>query len=202
MKQMELSEKIQKIRKEQGLTQAQFAEQLYVSRTAVSKWETGRGIPSIDSLQMIAKLSGISLDELLQTEEIIVVAENEKKESINRFALCVDGIFNMAAAVSLLLPIYKMETQGRFYAVPLYQFTGWLAPVYLLLTIAMVLCGIVQIVINRSEHDKFKVHINLLGMFLNVGAVFVLILSAQPYPALLYFTLLLIKGAIMLMKQK
>lgn len=202
MKQMELSEKIQKIRKEQGLTQAQFAEQLYVSRTAVSKWETGRGIPSIDSLQMIAKLSGISLDELLQTEEIIVVAENEKKESINRFALCVDGIFNMAAAVGLLLPIYKMETQGRFYAVPLYQFTGWLAPAYWLLTIAMVLCGIVQIVINRSEHDKFKVHINLLGMFLNVGTVFVLILSAQPYPALLFFTLLLFKGTIMLIKQK
>ncbi len=40
---MELSEKIQKLRKERGLTQEQFAEQLFVSRTAVSKWETGRG---------------------------------------------------------------------------------------------------------------------------------------------------------------
>ena len=38
---MELSEKIQKLRKERGLTQEQFAEQLLVSRTAVSKWETG-----------------------------------------------------------------------------------------------------------------------------------------------------------------
>lgn len=38
---MELSEKIQKLRKERGLTQEQFAEQLFVSRTAVSKWETG-----------------------------------------------------------------------------------------------------------------------------------------------------------------
>ena len=57
---MELSEKIQKLRKERGLTQEQFAEQLFVSRTAVSKWETDRGTPSIESLQMIAKLCGVT----------------------------------------------------------------------------------------------------------------------------------------------
>ena len=53
---MELSEKIQKLRKEHNMTQEQFAEKLFVSRTAVSKWETGRGMPSMESLQMIAKL--------------------------------------------------------------------------------------------------------------------------------------------------
>lgn len=51
---MELSEKIQKLRKEHNMTQEQFAEKLFVSRTAVSKWETGRGMPSMESLQMIA----------------------------------------------------------------------------------------------------------------------------------------------------
>ena len=44
---MELSEKIQKLRKEHNMTQEQFAEKLFVSRTAVSKWETGRGMPSM-----------------------------------------------------------------------------------------------------------------------------------------------------------
>ena len=53
---MELSEKIQKLRKEHNLTQEQLAEQLFVSRTAVSKWETGRGMPSMESLQMIWKI--------------------------------------------------------------------------------------------------------------------------------------------------
>ena len=62
---MNLSEKIQTLRKEKGLTQEQFADMLYVSRTAVSKWENGRGMPGMDSLKMIAKEFEISIDELL-----------------------------------------------------------------------------------------------------------------------------------------
>ena len=194
---MELSEKIQKLRKERGLTQEQFAEQLFVSRTAVSKWETGRGTPSMESLQLIAKLCGVTLDELLHAEEIIAVAEN-----INRFAFCIDGIFDIAAVVGLFLPLYKTEMNGLFYSVPLCQFTGWLAALYWLFPIAMAFCGIIQILISKTELEKFKRIINLIGLFLNIGAVFVLVLSNQPYPAVMFFTLLLIRGAVMLLKQK
>ena len=47
---MEFNEKLQSLRKNKGLTQEELAEALYVSRTAISKWESGRGYPSIDSL--------------------------------------------------------------------------------------------------------------------------------------------------------
>ena len=47
---MEFHSKLQRLRKLQGLTQEQLAEKLYVSRTAVSKWESGKGYPSIESL--------------------------------------------------------------------------------------------------------------------------------------------------------
>ena len=43
---MELSEKLQELRKEKGLTQEELAEALFVSRTAISKWESGRGVPN------------------------------------------------------------------------------------------------------------------------------------------------------------
>ena len=100
---MELSEKIQKLRKEQGMTQEQFAERLFVSRTAVSKWETGRGMPNIESLQMIARVCGITLDELLRAEEVITIAEQENQENLNRLVGYVDGVVNVLALAGVLL---------------------------------------------------------------------------------------------------
>ena len=55
MKTMEFNEKLQTLRKQKNLTQEELAEALFVSRTAVSKWESGRGYPGIDSLKAMAK---------------------------------------------------------------------------------------------------------------------------------------------------
>lgn len=199
---MELAEKIQKLRKELGLTQEQFAERLFVSRTAVSKWETGRGTPSIESLQLIARLSGTTLDALLRAEEAITVAENENKERIGRFASVLDGILNVAAVMGLLLPLYKAESNGLFYAVPLYQFQGRFAVFYWILPLVMTICGVIQLAIRKSEWETHKYHLMLAGTAVNICAVLLLILSGQPYPAVLFFGLLLMKMAVMLMKQR
>ena len=59
---MDFGEKLKALRTERGLTQEQLAARLYVSRTAVSKWETGGGSPNLDSLQAVARLS---VDDLL-----------------------------------------------------------------------------------------------------------------------------------------
>ncbi|MEF9877310.1 MAG: helix-turn-helix transcriptional regulator [Gordonibacter sp.] len=61
---MELNEKLKALRQERGMTQEQVAAKLYVSRTAVSKWETGGGSPNLDSLQALARLFEVSVDEL------------------------------------------------------------------------------------------------------------------------------------------
>ena len=52
---MEFNEKLQELRKQKGLTQEELAVTLFVSRTAVSKWESGRGYPNIESLKTIAE---------------------------------------------------------------------------------------------------------------------------------------------------
>ena len=52
---MEFNEKLVQLRKSKNMTQDELAEALYVSRAAVSKWESGRGLPSIDSLKDISK---------------------------------------------------------------------------------------------------------------------------------------------------
>ena len=66
---MNFNEKLYKLRKEKNLTQEELAEALFVSRTAVSKWESGRGYPNIDSLKAIAKFFGVTVDELLTENE-------------------------------------------------------------------------------------------------------------------------------------
>lgn len=77
---MEFNEKLQELRKQNNLTQQELADALYVSRTAISKWESGRGYPNIDSLKAISKYFSISLDELLSSDEILTIAEDDNKQ--------------------------------------------------------------------------------------------------------------------------
>ncbi len=58
---MGFNEKFQQLRKQNNLTQEQLAEQLFVSRTAISKWESGKGYPNIESLKNISKLAFFSV---------------------------------------------------------------------------------------------------------------------------------------------
>ena len=76
---MEFNEKLQELRKQKNLTQEELAGDLFVSRTAISKWESGRGYPGIDSLKEISRYFSVSIDELLSGEELLSVAENEKQ---------------------------------------------------------------------------------------------------------------------------
>lgn len=65
---MTLGEKIRSLRKTAGLSQEAFAEQLGVSRQAVSKWENDNGLPETEKLINMAKLFGVSLDTLIGEE--------------------------------------------------------------------------------------------------------------------------------------
>jgi transcriptional regulator with XRE-family HTH domain len=199
---MELSEKIQKLRKEQGLTQEQFAEKLFVSRTAVSKWETGRGIPSMESLKQIAKLFHITLDQLLSTEEIVGIAESENKENMNRFASDMDGIINIAALLGLLLPLYKVEENALYQCVPLYQLGGWQGVVCWIAPVIMVICGIAQMVLAGSENKKINTAVSTVGYTAHVSAIILLILCGHPYPAVLFFFLFAMKATLLLKKRR
>ena len=79
---MEFHEKLQELRKSRGLTQEELAEELYVSRTAISKWESGRGYPSIDSLKEISNYFSVTIDELLSTDKLLSIAEKENRANL------------------------------------------------------------------------------------------------------------------------
>jgi len=72
---------IRELRKEQGLTQQQFADRINVSDKAVSRWETGRGFPDIGYLEDIASALGVSVPEILRGERFAgQITESDVKE--------------------------------------------------------------------------------------------------------------------------
>lgn len=66
---MTLGGKIRDARKQCGLSQAQLAEKLCVSRSAIAKWETDKGLPDIGNLKILSRLLNVSVDHLLDDEE-------------------------------------------------------------------------------------------------------------------------------------
>jgi transcriptional regulator with XRE-family HTH domain len=103
---MELNQKLQELRKQRGLTQEALAERLYVSRTAISKWESGRGYPNIDSLRAIARFFSITVDELLSSDEALVVAEEDHKQKEARLRNLVSGLLDICAVLLFFLPLF------------------------------------------------------------------------------------------------
>ena len=78
---MTLADKLKEARKNAGLTQIELAEKLCVSRQAITKWESGKGIPDVDNLRTLSKVLNVSIDFLLDDEEVL--DKTVIKEQIN-----------------------------------------------------------------------------------------------------------------------
>ena len=124
---MEFNEKLQELRKRKGLTQEELAEELFVSRTAISKWESGRGYPNIDSLRSIAKFFSVTIDELLSGDEALRLAEEEQREKSRHFRALVFGLLDLGIAALLFLPFFGQRADGGVEGVSLLALTE-LAP--------------------------------------------------------------------------
>ena len=101
---MEFSEKLKELRSEKGISQAKLAVDIHISRSAVAKWENGLGLPSDESLKMLAEYFGVGVGELLpdkSNEEILV----EKNKTIARQKNAIIGI-SFGCALSLFVSVY------------------------------------------------------------------------------------------------
>lgn len=81
---MKLDEKLVSLRKKKGITQAELAETVQVSRQAVSKWESGGSLPSTENLRALSGLYGVPVDYLLnESEEVHEVVHAPKEERVD-----------------------------------------------------------------------------------------------------------------------
>ena len=198
---MEFHEKLQELRKRKGLSQEELAEFLYVSRTAISKWESGRGYPSIDSLKHISTYFGVSIDDLLSGDQILSLAERENKGNLQRICDLLSGAVDLLALLLIVLPLYPKNVEGYVYAVNLISYdevTGKPMFAYWGLFVTLAVLGIVRIAAGKWCADKYSRVLSNLSLAFGIITVIYLILCRLPYVATLAFLMLVIKGMLML----
>ena len=100
---MDFCDKLKKLRKDNNMTQEEFAEKIFVTRTAVSKWETGNGYPSLESLNLIADLFQMKIDELLSDDDIENKKLLDKKRSEKMYFFTV--MFLVLSAIFAILSV-------------------------------------------------------------------------------------------------
>lgn len=106
---MKLAEKIQDLRKKNGLSQEQLADKLGISRQAISKWESEQSVPDIDKIVLLSNFFDVSTDYLLKNADEVEVQSEEVKETQN-YSVVIDVKMSKKAFSYLLLGILFMMT--------------------------------------------------------------------------------------------
>ena len=194
---MEFNEKLQELRKQKGITQEELARNLFVSRTAISKWESGRGYPSIESLKQIAKFFSVTVDELLSTDEVLSIAEQDSKQKENHFRDLICGMLDISFILLLFLPFFANKTNESIQVSSLLSLTGvqaYIKILYFVIVIGTVLLGVLLLLLQNYQLAtwlKIKIKISFA---LSIASVVLFTISIQPYPAIFSFLLLIIKS--------
>ncbi len=195
---MEFNEKLQELRKKKGLTQEELAEALYVSRTAISKWESGRGYPNIESLKAIAKYFSVTVDELLSTDEVLSLAEADGESKKKSFRDLIFGLLDISAILLIFLPLFAQREENFVRSVSLLELTvdPCLSAAFYTAIFALFVIGVFTLALQNFE-NLFWSRIKT-GISLAIGASLVLLftLTLHPYAACFAFVLLAIKAII------
>ena len=201
---MEFNEKLQKLRTNENLTQEELAEKLYVSRAAISKWESGRGYPSIDSLKAIAEYFHVTIDELIGSEEIVDLAEQDMKSSNKIYTALICGILDCLTLLLFFLPVFGNVGKTEGESVSLLAMTGvglWLKIIFIAVMGITILNGFCTVIISNFDKPAWNKHRVVTGVILSILGTMLFILSRQPYAGVFYLCILVIKG-ILVIKSK
>lgn len=193
---MEFNEKLQKLRKERGITQEELAAELYVSRTAISKWESGRGYPNIDSLKAISEFFSVSVDDLLSSNKLLVIAENENKESVKRIFDFIAALVDVFSVALVVLPLYPHSVNGFVYGVNLLnysQISSINLIVHWIIIISLCVIGITRLLLLKTKAEKIKNILSGISVVLNALAVIFLALTRESYAVVVVFLIFAVK---------
>ena len=102
---MNISERLQELRKKEGYSQEQVAEMLGLSRQAISKWESGQGKPEIDNIIKLTEIYHVSADYILLGTEKVSVPAPEKKKLRHEYKKAI-GIIAIIASTAIITVLF------------------------------------------------------------------------------------------------
>ena len=202
---MEFHEKLQELRKSRGLTQEELAEELYVSRTAISKWESGRGYPSIDSLKEISNYFSVTIDELLSSEKLLSIAEKENKANLQSMCDLLFGLLDVFAFVLIVLPLYPNLVDGFVYSVNLFAYTQTTPlnrSLYWIMIVLPVIVGIIKLILTKLDMQRYNKLATRISLSTSTISVLLFAVTRESYAVAVAFLLLVMKGILLLKSAK
>lgn len=183
---MEFHEKLQYLRKRNALTQEQLAEKLYVSRTAVSKWESGKGYPNIESLKCLSKEFHVSIDDLLSGNDLPDDEKTEPETAPDRRTVFLYAIPDMLSVLLPFLPLFGQRDGDSVHAVMLFaaaDISLFLRVIFCAALTAMTVSGIAEVFIPHRNRPAL-LHAAVLLLFM---------IARQPYVSAILFATLFAK---------
>lgn len=192
---MDFSEKLTQLRKSKNMTQEELAASLYVSRAAVSKWEQGRGLPSIDSLKALAALFDVTVDALLSGEELLTAAQSEAVSKEQKLRASLFGLIDVLHLLFFILPLFG---DGTGVSLGVLSLASWTRTLYLILFAATALFGAAEILLQSRADGTLHRRLSFISTALTLLVASLAVLNRQAYVAFFALWIIAVKGFLIL----
>ena len=162
----------------------------------MSKWESGRGYPSIDSLKELSRFFSVTIDELISPDEIVIAAERDKEEFVGRYSSLICGVIDVLLAMLLFIPAFGNGSDDPS-AVSLLALSGispWVKGAFAVIVATTILCGFIEVAVSNLDKPSWSRVLQAIGISLSVACVAVFIVARQPYAGIFSFALMITKS--------
>ena len=163
-----------------------------------------KGIPEHDSLKAIAKYFHVTIDELIGSEEIVNLAEQDMKSSNKKYTALICGILDCLTLLLFFLPVFGNGGKTEVESVSLLAMTGvglWLKIIFVAVIGITILNGFCTVIISNFDKPVWNKHRVVTGVGLSILGTMLFILARQPYAGIFFLCILVIKG-ILVIKSK
>ena len=198
---MEVNKKIQKLRKENNLTQDQLAERLVVSKIYVARIENGKILPSVKDIKNIARILDVNVSDLTSFDDLIFIAENDNYNRLDRKTTLFFAILDILSISFIFMPFY-VKNNNAMTLIELKPLSSLLYIAYLVLLIVSFIVGVLEIIFSANNKKNKLKNVKIISVVVYAFSILIFALSKQSYITAFLFLFLMIKILFLLNLEK